>query len=64
MSIKSAREKAGITQAVIADAVNVSRAAVSAWESGKALPEAAKLPVIANLCGCTVDDLLAKDNGG
>ena len=56
-SIKDYREKANLTQDQLAAAVNVGRTAVSMWESGDSMPRADKLPDLARILGCTVDDL-------
>ena len=59
MSILSARTRAGLSQAKLAEAVGVTDAAVCQWETGKQLPRAALLPKIAETLNCTVDDLLS-----
>lgn len=53
------REK--LTRAQLAETIGVSRAAVYKWESGLSLPSAAKLPELARVLHCTVDDLLKED---
>lgn len=62
MSFKSAREKAGMTLTKAAQMIGVSKAAVSLWETGKMAPRADKLPRIAEIYGCRVDDLLRKED--
>ena len=59
MSFLSARTKAGLSQAAVAEELGISAASVSYWESGKTMPDSRKLPVIAKLYGCTVDEVLA-----
>ena len=59
MSFYQARKKAGLTQAVVAEKLGITAASVCQWETGKNLPRAEKLPEIAALYGCTVNDLLA-----
>ena len=59
MSFYQARKKAGLTQAVVAEKLGITAASVCQWETGKNLPRAEKLPEIATLYGCTVNDLLA-----
>lgn len=49
------------TQREVAKALGVKPSAVSKWERGLAKPRADKLPAIANLYGCTVDQLLLGD---
>lgn len=52
------RRRAGYTQETLAEALGVSRQAVGKWESGQALPEAATLLTLADLLGCTLDQLM------
>lgn len=61
MSFLTARKKAGLTQEDVGRAFNISSAAVCQWENGKTVPDARRLPQIAKLYGCTVDELLAED---
>lgn len=61
MSFKSQRKKAGLTQMDVAKALGISDAAVALWETGKTMPAAKRLAEIANLFGCTVDDLLKEE---
>lgn len=61
MSIKSARQKAGLTQRQVATAINVHQSAVAQWESGSTQPRADKLPELAKLLKCSVKTLLIKD---
>lgn len=49
------------TQREVAKALGVKAAAVSNWESGKTMPRASLLPRIAELYGCTVDELLKEE---
>lgn len=60
MRIKEMRQAAGITQAELAEKINVNQTAVSQWERGAALPACDKLPAIAEVLGCTIDDLFIK----
>lgn len=64
MSFYSARKKAGLSQAAVAKEIGVSAAAVCQWETGKTVPDSRKLPRIAALYGCTVDDLVAGEEKG
>ena len=52
------RHNAGYTQETLAETLGVSRQAVGKWESGQALPEAATLLTLADLLGCTLDELM------
>lgn len=57
-SIKLFREKAELTQEALAQMLGVDRSTVAKWETGEALPRAGKLPELARILGCSVDDLL------
>lgn len=57
--MKRLRLRGGIpTQQEVAAAVGVKPAAVSKWEKGITKPRASKLPKLAKLYGCTIEDLL------
>lgn len=47
------------TQREVARIVGVKESAVSKWENGQAKPRADKLPLLAKLYGCTIEELLA-----
>ena len=64
MSFLSARKKSGLSQADVAEKLGISSAAVSQWENGKTLPDPRKLPQIAEIFNCSVDELLTNDNQG
>ena len=55
------RIAAQLLQIKVADALGVSQSTVSGWETGVAHPGAEKLPKIAALYNCTIDDLLKRD---
>lgn len=52
------RKKQGLTQEQLAEILNVSRQAVSKWESGAAYPETEKLIRLSKIYNCTLDDLV------
>ena len=56
-NIRSYREKLGISRKDLALKMDVDDTTVAAWECGRILPRAAKLPKLANLFGCTIDEL-------
>lgn len=51
------RQRAGLTQAELADALGVTRASVSLWETGQTYPSAAFLPKMADLLLCSIEAL-------
>lgn len=58
MSISTARERAKITQEELARELGVTQGAVAQWESEQTKPRTALLPKLADILGCTVDELL------
>ena len=56
--LSQARRQCGLTQAEVAEKLNVSFQAVSLWERAETQPELGKLPEIAKLLGVTTDWLL------
>jgi len=56
--IKQCRQNVGLTQEQVAEAMNVSRQAVTKWENGKSAPSTENLFKLASLFGTTVDFLL------
>lgn len=61
MSFRTMRQKAGLSVAQVMKALKVSDAAVYMWETGETTPNGKRLPEIAKLYGCTVDELLKED---
>lgn len=59
--LRQMREKAGLTQGDLADKLDVSRPAVSSWESGKIRPRLNKLQQLAELFDTSVADLMGED---
>lgn len=58
MRLRFFREKNNLTQKELSLKIGVEQNTVSQWESGERLPRADKLPQLAKILGCTVDDLL------
>lgn len=56
------REAAGLTQMAVAAAINTDRSTIAKWETGAAKPRADKLPLLAKLYGCSIDDLFGEDS--
>lgn len=59
MSMKELRERRGLTQAQIADQLNVDKSSVSKWESGDSTPLRKYRRKLCELLGCTEAELLA-----
>ena len=56
--LKEARQKKGLSQAEAADKLDVSRQAISRWETGKGFPDINFLPLISELYDISIDELL------
>lgn len=56
-TIARLRKSANLTQADLADHLDVTKAAVSKWELGQSLPDMAQLPRIASYFSVTIDEL-------
>lgn len=52
------RKEKGMTQAELADRLDITNKAVSKWETGESFPETAQLVPIARIFGVSVDELL------
>lgn len=60
--IRDKRINLQITQAVLAELLHVDRSAIAKWETGKAMPRADKMPMLAKILNCSIDDLFKNDN--
>ncbi|MBR2885414.1 MAG: helix-turn-helix domain-containing protein, partial [Clostridia bacterium] len=63
-NILSLRKKRGITQAELAQKLNISDKTVSKWENGQGYPDIAMLPALASIFGVTIDFLLLGEKKG
>lgn len=59
--LRSLRTKAGLTQLDIAEKLDVSAAAIGAWENGRAKPRLTKLGQLAELLGTSAADLMGEE---
>ena len=57
--LQELRKRKGLTQEELADALYVSRTAISKWESGRGMPGLASLKAIADYFSVSVDTLLS-----
>ena len=57
-ALKAHRQQSGMTQEYVAEALGVSRQAVSKWETGAAEPSTSNLLALAKLYGVDPGDLL------
>ena len=58
ISIKEHRVRLGLLQYELACIMNVKQSTVAMWESGKSLPRTEILIKLADLFGCTIDELV------
>ena len=56
--ISQKRKEHNMTQLALADKLGVSFQAVSNWERGNSMPDISKLPELAALFGCSIEELL------
>ena len=63
-ALKGHRERCRMTQEFVAEAVGVSRQAVSKWETGAADPSTANLLALAKLYGVLPEELLHNAQNG
>lgn len=59
--LQAVRRAAGLTQEQMAEELQVSRQAVSRWESGRSFPEVEKILYIANRYGISVGELFEEE---
>ena len=57
MKIETLRLLKKMTQDQLASEIGVARSTIAMWESGEAMPRADKLPELARILGCSIDDL-------
>ena len=63
-TISALRKRSGLTQAELADKLNISNKTISKWENGQGYPDITYLPMISKLLGVSVDDLLVDKKSG
>ena len=59
--IMTLRKQKGMTQAQLAEQINVSNKTISRWETGEGFPEISLLKPLAKALGTTVDELLSEE---
>ena len=59
--IRELRKKQGITQDELAEALYVSRTAISKWESGRGFPNIESLKALASFFSVSLDELLSSE---
>jgi len=61
MRIRELRLAAGMTLQELASIMGVKYPSVQAWETGKTSPTANKLPKLAAVLGCEINDLYGEE---
>lgn len=60
--IRDQRKKAGLSQEQLAEKLNVSRQAITKWETNKGIPDISNLIAISDEFGLSLDELIKGDN--
>lgn len=60
-NMKQLRAAKGITQAQFAALLGTTQSAVAMWEAGTRCPTAEKLPGIAKVLDCSIDELFSAE---
>lgn len=58
--LKALRIQRNLTQKQLADGLGVTQSSVAMWESGTAMPNAGKLPELADFLHCSIDELYGR----
>lgn len=61
ISIRTMRQAKGLAQWQLAEMIGVRQESVTQWETGKTTPKFSRLAQIADVLGCTIDDLVRAD---
>ena len=57
--IAGCRKEKGLTQAQLAEKLNITDRAVSKWETGKCMPDSSIMLELCNILGVTLNELLS-----
>lgn len=58
--LKELRRASGVTQADLARMMGVTQSVIAQWERGASMPSSAKLPELADVLHCTIDELFGR----
>ena len=61
LKVREIRKSLGISQSELAQKVNVNQTAVSQWERGIVTPSLDNAKRLADVLGCTIDELYADE---
>lgn len=62
LGLRAMRRRAGLTAADLAERMHYSPTTICSWERGHRWPGSQELPRLAEILGCTIDELFA-DHG-
>lgn len=62
MKLKEIRQANGLTQVQLAELMGVGQSTICGWERGSVGIPSDKLPLLADLFGCTIDALYGRDS--
>lgn len=57
-TIRRHRRASGLSQAALAKRLGISAPSVAQWELGQTRPDLQRLPALAQILGCTIDELI------
>lgn len=60
--IGSMRKAKKMSQMMLAEQMHTDRSTISKWETGAAMPTSARLPLLAEVLGCTIDELFDRSS--
>ena len=58
IKIAAMRKNIGLSQEKLAEIICISPQAISKWENGHTLPETSLLPMLSQIFGCTIDEII------
>lgn len=61
MKLQELREAAGLSKSEVARRLSVDLSTVCHWERGAAVPRTDKLPALADMLGCSIDNLFGRE---
>lgn len=61
MNIETLRVSKNMTQEQLAEQLGIARSTVAMWESGEAMPRSDKLPELAKILNCSIDELFGEN---
>ena len=61
-NLKKLRKEYNLSQEQLAEKLNISRQAISKWESGKAYPDIDNLILLRDIFNTTIDDLVLRED--